>query len=371
MTLQLADVRTGRLGTLNGKPSGIRKQSVEGPVPVGTLGLEGDQQGDTRVHGGPEKAVHLYPRDHYATLREHRPDLADQLEPGVLGENLSVAGITEDDVCVGDHWRIGSVLMQVSQPRRPCWRIDARLGSEGMVGLFNELGTTGWYFRVLEPGTLQVGDAVELVERPSPGLTLRGMVRAFRNPNPDAALLRRYAACPGLPPGWVERLERRAQWAGDLPVAAVITVSDRSARGEREDLSGPAAADMLTNAGFAVTTSIVPDGEDAVAAAITEAVSAGARLVVTSGGTGIGPHDRTPEGTARVLQRELPGIAALLLKSGLEASPHAALSRGVAGVVDTTLVVNLPGKPAAVREGLQVLLPIIPHALDQLAGGDH
>ncbi len=154
--------------------------------------------------------------------------------------------------------------------------------------------------------------------------------------------------------------------------AHVVTVSDRSFAGDRPDASGPAAVAVLRAAGFEVSSEVVPDGETSVADALAAAVAGGSELVITSGGTGVGPRDRTPEGTLAVIDREVVGIAELLRLRGLEASPHAVLTRGVAGVVDgRTLIVNLPGSPKAVSEGLDVLLPLVPHLLDQLKGGDH
>ena len=151
--------------------------------------------------------------------------------------------------------------------------------------------------------------------------------------------------------------------------AGVITVSTRGASGARADESGPAMKDALTSAGHeVVATLLVPDDIAKVANAILEAVRAGANVVLTSGGTGLSPNDVTPEATRRVIDREVPGIAEALRARSLAKTAHGMLSRGVAGAVGTTLVVNLPGSPRAVRESLEVLLPVLPHAIELLAG---
>jgi molybdenum cofactor synthesis domain-containing protein len=162
--------------------------------------------------------------------------------------------------------------------------------------------------------------------------------------------------------------------------AAAITVSDRSSDGTREDESGRRLVAALRALGYEVPSPVVvPDGVDTVAEALRDAVADGHRLVVTTGGTGMGPRDLTPEGTRQVITRENPGLAELLRHEGARHTPFAAASRGVVGVVDWpadrgvggTLVVNLPGRPSAVDEGMDVIAPLLGHLLDQVAGGGH
>ena len=153
--------------------------------------------------------------------------------------------------------------------------------------------------------------------------------------------------------------------------ALVITVSDRSFRGERADTSGPLLAGLLTELGLSVAPVVVVPDE---LTAVQQAVRAGASsydVVVTTGGTGISPRDVTPEATRPLLERELPGIAEALRRSGGDAVPTSVLSRGIAGVMGGAVVVNLPGSGGGVRDGVAVLAPVLGHALAQLHGGDH
>ncbi len=157
----------------------------------------------------------------------------------------------------------------------------------------------------------------------------------------------------------------------DRRAATVVTVSDRSALGQREDRSGPLAASLLHDAGWSAHVVVVPDEREQIADAILAAVKRGDGLVVTTGGTGLTPRDVTPEATEPLLERGLPGLAERIRAAGVDQLPHAMLSRGLAGVAGRTLVVNLAGSPGAVTDGIPVILTVASHVAEQLEGGGH
>lgn len=156
--------------------------------------------------------------------------------------------------------------------------------------------------------------------------------------------------------------------------ACVITVSDRSFAGEREDRGGPIAVGLLRDAGWhCPDAEVVPDGASSVSDALRRATARGVKLIITTGGTGVGPRDLTPEGTRPVISREIPGLSEELRRSGLADTPLSLLSRGLAGIIDPqgALVVNLPGSTRAVASGVPLVLGVAAHIIDQVAGGDH
>ena len=212
MRIVIGAVLTGRVAPLGdgSATSAIAKTPVEGPVAVGPLGLAGDAQADRRFHGGPDKAVHHYALDHAAAWRGELPGLPDRLErPGAFGENVSTRGLTERDVCVGDLWRAGSALLQVSQARQPCFKLNLRFGVPDMARRVQASGRTGWYYRVIEPGTVAAGDALELVERPHPDWPLSRLLHHLYVDRLEAAALREIAGLAPLAESWRSLAARR------------------------------------------------------------------------------------------------------------------------------------------------------------------
>ncbi len=148
--------------------SAIAKTPADGAIDIGPLGLTGDEQGDRVHHGGPDKAVHHYPHDHYPHWRGvlgGHPLLTGE---GAFGENISTTGMLETDVCLGDRFRLGTALVEVSQGRQPCWKLDHRFGRAGVLAEVVRTARSGWYYRVIESGRVAAGDPCELTERPLP-----------------------------------------------------------------------------------------------------------------------------------------------------------------------------------------------------------
>ena len=207
-----------------GQFSAIWKHPVSGPLHIGPEGLSGDAQANRRVHGGPEKAVHHYAAGNYARLAARFPALAETLVAGSIGENVSTFGHDETNVCIGDTYRLGRAVLQVAQPRRPCWKIDARYGTSGIAAFIVDSGLTGWYYRVLETGEAATGDDFTLLERPPGAVPLDTLWQIWHQHRPDHDRLASLAAAPGLSPDWVRKIRARLDWlianpgaAGEIP----------------------------------------------------------------------------------------------------------------------------------------------------------
>lgn len=189
--------------------TGIYKQPVKGKVKVGTLGLTGDMQADLAAHGGIYKAVYSYPFEHYEywSLELGRNDFTF----GQFGENLTITGWTEDLVNIGDVFRIGTTLLEVTQPRVPCFKLAHKMNLPGFIKMFTHSGRTGFYHRVLAEGEMTEGDAVERVKTDPHGVTVREMMRIMHIDRDDFTAMKKAITVPALTPSWREELEERLQ----------------------------------------------------------------------------------------------------------------------------------------------------------------
>lgn len=220
----IAALLTGRatpLGSGGDILSGIAKHSRQGALKLGRDGLEGDEQGDRIYHGGPDKALHHYAADHYPAWAAWHPGSPVAMAPGAFGENISTTGITETDVHVGDVFSTGAVLLQVTQARQPCFRVNLRLQRDDAALWMQTSGRTGWYYGVLRAGWLGAGDTLTLVDRPCPAWPLARVI---------AALFPQDLSAPGLPEEW-----RQAAQLAELAPRWRDAFARRLATGRIED----------------------------------------------------------------------------------------------------------------------------------------
>lgn len=212
--MRIVSVRTGQPRRISDStlPAGFWttatfKEPVDGPIRVTTLGLEGDAQADQKNHGGPDKAILAYAADYYPLWQAELslPGLGD----GGLGENLVIGGVLETGIAIGDRYAIGDVIVEVSQPRKPCWKQARRWGVDDLVLRMVAAGRTGWYLRVLREGTIQTGMELTLLARPAPEWTIAAANAVYYAEKSDLARTRELSEVPTLSESWKQALKAR------------------------------------------------------------------------------------------------------------------------------------------------------------------
>lgn len=209
LSIQVGRIQTHDGGNADAWTTAIRKTNVSDAVHVGHTGIAGDEQADLANHGGPDKAVLAYASKHYEAWNAEFP--AVEFEAGGFGENLTIAGIDESNCCIGDIFRIGECVLQISQPRQPCWKLSGRWKMPKLAVLVQQNGRTGWYFRVLNEGAIEAGMNIELADRQYPEFSVawaNSVMYAKPRRHEDD---RRLAACPALSESWRDNLEQRAR----------------------------------------------------------------------------------------------------------------------------------------------------------------
>lgn len=190
--------------------TGIFKEPVTGPVAMHFTGLTGDGQADLVNHGGPDKAVNVYAIEHYPYWRDKLNIPA--LTNGGFGENFTTEGLLETELCIGDTFTLGDAIVQVSQPRQPCWKLAMKWHIKDLALQVEQTGKTGWYFRVLKEGTVTAGDELKLIEHPFPQWTIEAANQIMHHRPDDLTAATDLAACPLLSLSWKEMLSERAAW---------------------------------------------------------------------------------------------------------------------------------------------------------------
>lgn len=185
--------------------TGIFKNKVDGPIKVSSFNVEGDKQADLTVHGGVDKAVYAYPAEHYDFWKKERPDL--QFQPGLFGENLSTTGLDETRVCIGDVFEIGSIVLQVTSPRMPCYKLGIRMNDSRFIKDFMKAEKNGFYFKVLKEGTIEAGDGILKVKQDGHGLTVAEVIQLYTTRKSDKDLLTKATTSPSLPQDWIDHFD--------------------------------------------------------------------------------------------------------------------------------------------------------------------
>ena len=291
---------------------GVRKDPVESITLVVDHGVEGD------AHAGPwHRQVSLLAQESIAKMLAACPSV----DPGAFGENLTTSGIVLYELPVGARFYAGETLLEVTQIGKECHDRCAIFHQAGDCVMPRE----GIFAKVIEGGEIYPGNGIVFLQ-------------------------------------------------ASLIVAAVLTISDKGARGEREDTSGDALEEALKGLGVAaVERAIVPDEPDRIAAALRHwADETAVNLILTTGGTGMTTRDVAPEATLSVLERQAPGFAEAMRAGSLAVTPHAMISRAVSGTRGSTLIINMPGSPGACRDQFKIIAGALPHAVEKLAdrGGD-
>jgi MOSC domain-containing protein YiiM len=189
--------------------TGIFKEPVEGRTMLRRLNLDGDRQADLSVHGGPSKAVYAYPSEHYEYWREQLAGV--DLPWGMFGENLTVEGLREDRVNIGDRFRIGSAHVMVTEPRLPCHKLAAKFGRDDIIKRFLHSGRTGFYFAVLQEGEVGAGDQITVIGRDKHGVTVADITRLYVHDKDDVTTLRRAVQVEALPESWRGYFQKRIE----------------------------------------------------------------------------------------------------------------------------------------------------------------